>query len=98
MKSASFPAVLFIVPALMGALPAFAAGGAGNETTALPGFRLEVAITLYAGGITMGHMDLDATQRVGDYHSVSILQTSGVINSFWHSEIQATTSGNMGAK
>ncbi len=28
-------------------------------------------MTLYAGGITMGQMDLDATFRGGDYHVVS---------------------------
>ena len=98
MKTASFPHSLFVVFALMGALPAPAAGGAGSETPALPGSRLEVAMTLYAGGITMGHMDLDASQRGGEYHTVSTLQTSGVINTFWQSEIQATSSGKLGAK
>jgi hypothetical protein len=77
---------------------AFAAGGAGGEAPSQPGSRLEVAMTLYAGGITMGHMDLDTTLRGGEYHTVSNLQTSGVINAFWQSEIQATSSGRLGAK
>lgn len=77
---------------------AFAAGGAGGEAPAQPASRLEVAMTLYAGGITMGHMDLDTTLRGGEYHTVSNLQTSGVINTFWQSEIQATSSGKLGAK
>ena len=55
-------------------------------------------MTLYAGGITMGHMDLDATLRGADYHAVSTMQTSGVVNAFWQSEIQATASGKLGAK
>ena len=55
-------------------------------------------MTLYAGGITMGHMDLDATLRGADYHAVSTMQTSGVVNAFWQSEIQATSSGKLGAK
>ena len=55
-------------------------------------------MTLYAGGITMGHMDLDATLRGGEYHAVSAMQTSGVVNAFWQSEIQATSTGKMGAK
>ena len=55
-------------------------------------------MTLYAGGITMGHMDLDATQRGGEYHAVSTLQTLGVVNAFWQSEIQATSTGKLGAK
>ena len=70
--------------------PALAAGGAGGDGQTLPASRLEVAMTLFAGGITMGHMDLDATQRGGEYHAVSTLQTSGVVNAFWQSEIQAT--------
>src|SRR5664279_134303 len=92
MKTALLPlAVLF-------AAPAWAAGGAGGEAPALPASRLEVAITLYAGGITMGHMDLDATLRGAEYHVVSNLQTSGVVNAFWQSEIQATSSGKLGGK
>jgi hypothetical protein len=80
------------------AAPAWAAGGAAEETPSLPSSRLEVAMTLYAGGITMGHMDLDATLRGADYHAVSTMQTSGVVNAFWQSEIQATASGKLGAK
>jgi len=78
--------------------PVLAAGGAGGEVQTLPASRLEVAMTLFAGGITMGHMDFDATQRGGQYHAVSTLQTSGVVNAFWQSEIQATSSGRLGAK
>ena len=94
MKIAALTILLSVIPAL----PTLAAGGAGSETPALPGSRLEVAMTLYAGGITMGRMDLDTTQRGGEYHTVSNLQTSGVINTFWQSEIQATSSGKVGAK
>jgi Protein of unknown function (DUF3108) len=100
MKTARFAFALFLAasPGLFWAAPARAAGGAGGEAPALPASRLEVAITLYAGGITMGHMDMDATLRGGEYHVVSTLQTSGVINAFWQSEIQATSSGKLGAR
>ena len=77
---------------------ALAAGGAGAETSAQPASRLEMAMTLYAGGITMGNMSLDATLRGADYHAVSTLQTDGVVNAFWQSEIQATSSGKLGGK
>jgi Protein of unknown function (DUF3108) len=99
MTPRSFPASLPVV-ALIVLLPgsAWAAGGAGAEEPSLPSSRLEVAMTLYAGGITMGHMDLDATLRGADYHAVSTMQTSGVVNAFWQSEIQATASGRLGAK
>ena len=95
MKKAAL-AVLFLFAGP--ALPAQAAGGAGSEESGPPASRLEVAMTLYAGGITMGHMDLDAALRGSEYHTVSTLQTSGVINAFWQSEIQATSSGKLGAK
>src|SRR5580698_11167066 len=89
---------LIIVALIVAKTPALAAGGAGGEAPALPSSRLEVAMTLYAGGITMGHMDLDATLRGQDYHAVSTMQTSGVVNAFWQSEIQATASGKLGAR
>ncbi len=78
--------------------PALAAGGAGAETSTEAASRLEMAMTLYAGGITMGHMTLDASLRGTDYHAVSTLQTSGVINAFWQSEIQAASSGKLNGR
>ena len=54
-------------------------------------------MTIYAAGITLGHMDMDASIRGADYHAVSHMQTSGVINAFWQSQIQATASGKLGA-
>lgn len=98
MKPSTFTVPFLVLAHLLCALPAWAAGGAGADEPSLPASRLEVAMTLYAGGITMGHMDLDATLRGTDYHAVSTMQTSGVVNAFWQSEIQATASGKLGAK
>lgn len=81
--------------ALASPLPALAAGGAGASAPAEPASQLQVSMTLYAGGITMGQMDLDATFRGSDYHVASNLKTEGVINAFWQSEIQATSSGKL---
>jgi hypothetical protein len=78
--------------------PALAAGGAGSDETTQPGDQIQLAMTMYAGGISFGKMDLDSTLRGNDYHSVSNFQTSGVVNAFWQSEIQATSSGKIGAK
>src|SRR3954469_1564692 len=98
MKAAPFAASFVSCALLLGpSSSAWAAGGAGGETTQ-PASRLEMAMTLYAGGITMGHMTLDASLRGTDYHAVSTLQTSGVINAFWQSEIQATSSGKLAGK
>jgi hypothetical protein len=78
--------------------PVLAAGGAAEDQPAQPGAQLQVALTLYAGGISFGKMDLDATFRGADYHAVSNFQTSGAVSGFWQSEIQATSSGKVGGK
>ena len=93
----------FLRPALLTGLlaaisPAWAAGGAAEDQPAQPGAQLQVALTLYAGGISFGKMDLDASFRGADYHAVSNFQTSGAVSNFWQSEIQATSSGRIGAK
>jgi Protein of unknown function (DUF3108) len=77
---------------------AWAAGGAGSDETTQPGDQIQVGMTMYAGGISFGKMDIDTTLRGSDYHSVSNFQTSGVVNAFWQSEIQATSSGKLGGK
>src|SRR6195952_21025 len=85
--------------ALLAALPltgaALAAGGSGGEATAQPGSTLQMAMTLYAGGVTLGKVDLNTTIRGDQYHTVSNLQTGGVVNAFWQSEIQATSTGTV---
>src|SRR5215472_4149467 len=84
--------------AAMLSFPAVAAGGAGADETAAPSSQLQMAMTIYAAGITIGKVDMDATIRDGKYHVVSNLTTSGVVNAFWQSEIQATSSGTIGDK
>ena len=84
--------------ALSIASPAIAAGGAGAEEQAAPGSKLQMAMTIYAAGITIGKVDMDATIRGDDYHVVSNLETSGVVNAFWQSQIQATSSGKIDSK
>jgi len=89
-------ALLALLPSLVP--PAWAAGGAGAGAPSQPASQLQVSMTLYAGGITMGQMDLDASFRGSDYHVVSNLKTQGVVNAFWQSEIQATSSGKISGK
>jgi Protein of unknown function (DUF3108) len=92
----------FLLPGLAAGLlassPAWAAGGAAEDQPSQPGAQLQVALTLYAGGIGFGKMDLDATFRGADYHAVSNFQTSGAVSAFWQSEIQATSSGKIAGK
>lgn len=74
---------------------AYAAGGAGADQGQQPSSGLQMAMTIYAGGITLGKVDMDA-KIVGDkYHIVSNLETSGVVNAFWQSVIQASSSGKI---
>jgi hypothetical protein len=84
-----------LLPPLCGA--AMAAGGEGADAPEAPASQLNLAMTLYAGGITLGKVDMAATFRGERYHVVSDLETSGVVNAFWQAQIQATSSGKIGA-
>ena len=92
------PFVLALLVLLPFQQSARAAGGAGAEAPALTGSQLQMAMTLYAGGVTLGKVDLNATIRGDQYHAVSNLQTGGVVNAFWQSQIQATSTGTVAAK
>jgi hypothetical protein len=86
-----------LLPLLL-STPAFAAGWAGADQAGIPGAQVQVALTLYAGGISFGKMDLDTTLKGSDYRSVANFQTSGAVSAFWQSEIQATSSGKIGPR
>jgi hypothetical protein len=99
MKYRRFLPLLLLFLGLPASLePVLAAGGAGAEQPGQPGAHIEVALTLYAGGISFGKMDLDTTLRGADYRSVANFETSGAVSAFWQSEIQATASGKVGGK
>ena len=95
MKLRHFSLGLVSLLALAG--PACAAGGTGADSAG-PASQFQMAMTIYAGGITLGKMDIDATVRGNDYHAVSNLETSGVVNAFWQAEIQATSTGKVSSK
>jgi hypothetical protein len=98
MNKRHFFALLPLLAPLWAPCPALAAGGAGGEAATGPSSQLQAALTIYGGGIPFGKMDLDATLRSDAYHAVSNFQTSGVVSTFWQAEIQATSSGKVGAK
>lgn len=92
-------ATLLACASLPAATPAVAQGGAAAALSSqAPDSRLEIALTLYAGGVTMGKVDMDASVRGDDYRVVSHLQTDGVANTFWKATIQATSSGKLSGK
>jgi hypothetical protein len=86
---------LTLAAVLLSTTSAFAAGGQGADTSSKPGAQVQMAMSLYAGGISLGKVDMDAQYRGSDYHVVSNLVTGGVVNAFWQSQIQATTNGKM---
>jgi hypothetical protein len=86
---------LFALPLLTLAFaPALAAGGAASSEPA-GGASLTLAMTLYAGGLSLGKVDMDASFTGDKYHVTSNLETSGVVNVFWQSQIQATSAGKL---
>lgn len=88
-------ASLLSAACLLSAAAAFAAGGQGADQSAKPSSQVQMAMTLYAGGVGLGKVDMDATFRGDDYHVTSNLVTSGIVNAFWQSQIQATSNGKL---
>jgi hypothetical protein len=76
---------------------AWAAGGAASEPAA-GGASMQLAMSLYAAGLGLGHVDMDARFTGDKYRVTSNLETSGVVNVFWKSQIQATSSGKLDKK
>lgn len=75
---------------------AWAAGGASSDqATANSGGSLTLGMTLYAAGLNLGKVDMDAKFIGEKYQVVSNLETSGVVNVFWKSQIQATSTGKL---
>ena len=89
---------LALLASLLFAPTAHAAGGSGSDAPVRAGSQVQMAMTLYASGVTLGKVDLNASIRGDQYHVVSNLQTGGVVNAFWQSEIQATSTGTLAAK
>ena len=98
MRALRYLSLLALLLPVAVASPAGAVGGAGADQPAGPESRLQVAMTIYAAGITIGKVDMDAVFHGDQYHVVSNLETSGVVNAFWQSQIQATSSGKVGPK
>ncbi len=87
---------LALAIALMGTLPALAAGGDsdGPDTGSGPARSVDASYDVYAGGVTLGKVDLSARIQGGSYKIVSSLETTGVVNRFWQSSIQTSSTGS----
>src|SRR6185312_14596457 len=87
-RLAASVAACLVIPA-----SAFAAGGQGADQSQKPSSQVQMA--LYVGGVSLGKVDMDAQYRGEDYHVTSNLTTSGIVNAFWQSQIQATSNGKI---
>src|SRR5262245_36148429 len=69
--------------------------GAGGETVdhSTPTSTLELSYDLYVGGIALGKVAMSAHFQGTDYKAISTLETSGIVNAFWQSKIEAASNG-----
>lgn len=75
--------------------PVYSAGGEylpGEE----PASTLDIAFRLYAGGIPFGDITMSTRIQGEKYLASSTIETSGLINRFWESKIEAASNGNIG--
>ncbi len=91
------------VPALLLASLSFAgaAFGAAGETSGdatTPVSTLDLSFELYAGGIRLGHAGISARVQGTDYKAISTLETRGLVNAFWQSKIETSSSGELTAR
>lgn len=72
--------------------PSFGAGGETVDRTT-PASTLELSYDLYVGGIALGKVAMSARFQGADYKAISTLETSGIVNAFWQSKIEAASNG-----
>jgi hypothetical protein len=77
--------------------PAGAVGGEDSGDPAAPVSTLDLNLDLFVGGITLGHAGMTARVQGSGYKAVSTLQTSGIVNAFWQSKIETSSSGTLAA-
>ena len=75
--------------------PVYSAGGEylpGEEQAS----TLDIAFRLYAGGIPFGDITMSTRIQGEKYLASSTIETSGLINRFWESKIEAASNGDIG--
>ena len=92
MRSTRYGAVGLVLASLTLPLPVM---GAGGETVdrSTPTSTLELSYDLYVGGIALGKVAMSARFQGTDYKAISTLETSGIVNAFWQSKIEAASNG-----
>ena len=92
MRSTRYGAVGVLLASLTLSPPVL---GAGGETVdrSTPTSTLELSYELYVGGIALGKVAMSARFQGADYKAISTLETSGIVNAFWQSKIEAASNG-----
>ncbi len=75
--------------------PVYSAGGEYLPTEEPPS-TLDIAFRLYAGGIPFGDITMSTRIQGDKYLASSTVETSGLINRFWESKIEAASNGDIG--
>jgi hypothetical protein len=75
--------------------PVYSAGGE-YLPDAEPPSTFDIAFRLYAGGIPFGDITMSTRIQGETYLASSTVETSGLINRFWESKIEAASNGNIG--
>ena len=75
--------------------PVYSAGGEYLPTEEPPS-TLDIAFRLYAGGIPFGNITMSTRIQGEKYLASSTVETSGLINRFWESKIEAASNGDIG--
>jgi hypothetical protein len=95
MRRTGLGAVSLLLFSVTASGPVYSAGGE-YLTTDEEASTLDVAFRLYAGGIPFGEVTVSMRIQGDQYAATSSLETSGLINRFWESQIEAASNGTIG--
>lgn len=95
MRSAGIGAIVLLTLTVIAPAPVYSAGGEyfpDDEEAS----TLDIAFRLYAGGIPFGDVTMSTRIQGDQYIASSTIETSGLINRFWESKIEAASNGTIG--
>src|SRR5262245_58243514 len=72
--------------------PLMGAGGQATDRTPPPS-TLELSYNLYVGGVPLRKAAMSVRFQGTDYKAHSSLETTGIVNAFWQSKIEAASNG-----
>lgn len=81
--------------AFLFATPAISAGGEDVDRSGTPVSTLDLSYSLYVGGVPLGKVAISTRLQGQDYKAISTLETLGIVNTFWQSKIETSSSGTL---